>query len=337
MSTDVPLPDQFCQSAAISVVANAGVQAPLPSPATPSTAPAATAATLPDDPVILKHMILELLATLQETRQEREQLQQRLHLLLQRLYGPRSERFHPNQPLLFADLKDAAQETPPAAATAPAADDTQAKKPPRKHTPHGRKQPPQNLPHVAVHHTLSAAELLCPECGTPRAEIGTQMSSQLDYRPASFFVTDHIEHKYACPCCSQQGQPHIVAGQKPEQPLGKGSPGAGLLAYLIVNKYADHLPLYRQERIVERQGLDLARSTTCDWMAQSARKLQPLYDLMKSAVLASRVIHTDDTPVKRQDAADDETRQSRLWYCRLKPKSSQVWATLRSRFGWQMS
>jgi hypothetical protein len=95
--------------------------------------------------------------------------------------------------------------------------------------------------------------------------------------------------------------------------LGKGSPDAGLLAYLIVNKYDDHLPLYRQERIVERQGLNLARSTTCDWMAQSARKLQPLYDLMKDAVLSSRVIHTDDTPVKRQDAADDETRLSRLW------------------------
>jgi transposase len=314
MSTDVPLPDQFSQSLEISVAPDPAIVTPLPHPVAPTALPTPTAATLPDDPVILKQMIVELLVTLQETRQEREHVQQRLHLLLQRLYGPRTERFNPNQPLLFADLKEAAQETPTADATTPPAEDNaESTKPPPKHTPHGRKRPPKDLPHVPVHHTLSAAELPCPTCGTPRQEIGTQTTTQLDFRPVALFVTDHIEHKYACPCCSPQGQPHIVAAQKPEQPLGKGSPGAGLLAHLIVNKYADHLPLYRQESILERQGLELARSTTCDWMAQCAVKLQPLYELMKDALLQSRVIHTDDTPVKRQDAADHETRQSRLW------------------------
>jgi transposase len=336
MSTDVPPPDKSSKPLKVSVTPGPGVvvlpsgdpdaaavqvpvqrvpagqlpqeqDRPLPNRVAPTAAPTAPVPALPDDPVVLKQMILELLATLQEARHEREQLRQRLQLLLQRLYGPRSERFDPNQPLLFADLNEAAQETTTAAAQEDA-------KPARKHTPHGRKRPPQDLPHVPVHHTLSAAELLCPSCGTPRVEIGTQTSSQLDYKPASLFVVEHIEHKYACPCCSQQGQPpQIVAARKPEQPLGKGSPGAGLLAHLIVNKYADHLPLYRQERITQRQGLDLARSTTCDWMAQCAQRLQPLYELMKRSVLASRVILTDDTPVKRQDAADDETRQSRLW------------------------
>lgn len=280
--------------------------------ATHSLPPTPAPEQLPDDPVILKQMILELLASLHEARQEREHLQQRLHLLLQRLYGPRSERFNPNQPLLFADGNEATQETP-ATAPPPAEETAKPSKPARKHTPHGRKPLPKNLPHVPVHHTLTAAESPCPSCGTPRVEIGTQTTPQLDYRPASFFITDHIEHKYACPCCSKQGQPHIVAGHKPEQPLGKGSPGAGVLAYFIVNKYTDHLPLYRQERMTERQGLELARSTTCDWMAQCARKLQPLYDLMKRHLLASQVIHTDDTPVKRQDAADNETQLSRLW------------------------
>jgi transposase len=291
---------------------------PLPATPTPSaTAPTAaltpTAMPLPDDPQILKQMIIELLATLQETRQEREHLQQRLHLLLERLYGRRTERFNPDQPLLFADLNGSAPETAAAAATPPTEGAAPPNKPARKYTPHGPKPLPKDLPHVPLHHVLSAAELACPSCGTPREEIGTRTTPQLDYRPASLFVVDHIEHKYACPCCSKQGQPHIAAGQKPEQPLGKGSPGAGLLGYLMVNKYDDHLPLYRQERILERQGLPLARSTTCDWMGQCARKLQPLYELMKSILLASRVIHTDDTPVKRQDAADDETRQSRLW------------------------
>jgi len=256
-------------------------------------------------------MILELIATLQETRQEREQLQQRLHLLLQRLYGPRSERFDPNQLLLFADANQPAEDAPPAE-DMPAEGDTPSA-PTGKRKGHGRKRPPQNLPHDPVHYRLTEAELLCPDCGKLREEIGTQTTAQLDYRPASAFIRDHIEHKYVCPCCSKKGQPHIVAGEKPEQPLGKGSPGAGLLAYLIVSKYVDHLPLYRLERILERHGLQLTRSTTCDWLAGCARKLQPLYELMKTSLLQSRVLHTDDTPVKRQDAADDETRQSRLW------------------------
>jgi transposase len=277
--------------------------------ATPPLPPTPNPDHLPDDPAILKRMILELLATLQETRQEREHLQQRLQLLLQRLYGPRSERFNPNQPLLFADANQPAEVTPPEDMPAAQAETTPA----RQRKGHGRKLPPKNLPHEPVHYRLSEAELPCPDCGTPRQEIGTETTPQLDYRPASAFIRDHVEHKYVCPCCSKQGQPKIVTVSKPEQPLGKGSPGAGLLAQVIVSKYTDHLPLYRQERILERQGLELSRSTTCDWMAQCARKLQPLYDLLKTAVLASRALHTDDTPVQRHDAADDETRQSRLW------------------------
>jgi transposase len=282
--------------------------------ATPPLPTATKTDHLPDDPAILKRMVLELIATLQETRQEREQLQQRLHLLLQRLYGPRSERFNPNQALLFADADQPAETASPAKDQADAPDLSEtASTPASKRKGHGRKRPPKDLPHEPAHYRLTEAELLCPDCGNLREEIGTQTTSQLDYRPASGFIRDHVEHKYACPCCSKNGQPHIVAAQKPEQPLGKGSPGAGLLAYLIVSKYLDHLPLYRLERILERHGLELSRSTTCDWLAGCARKLQPLYELMKTSLLQSRVLHTDDTPVKRQDAADDETRQSRLW------------------------
>jgi transposase len=223
---------------------------------------------LPDDPVILKRMIQELLATLHEERHEREEMRARLHLLLQRLYGPRSERFDPGQPLLFPDIAQPAEPTP--ATTAPVEEPEAAAK---KRSGHGRKRPPKDLPREERHHRVAEAELACPTCGTARQEIGTEATTQLDYKPASLFVVEHIEHKYACPCCSKQGQPHIVAGAKPAQPLGKGSPGAGLLAYLIVSKYADHLPLHRLERILGRQGLELARSTTCDWMAECARRL----------------------------------------------------------------
>ena len=283
--------------------------------ATLSAAPGDLPATdhLPDDPALLKRMILELLATLQETRQEREELHERLQRLWQRLYGRRNERFDPNQPWLFADLQQPVATETPAADTPAAEEEATPSSTRRQRKGHGRKHPSKNLPHQEVHHRLAEAELPCPGCGTPRQEIGTETTSQLDYRPASFFVIDHIEHKYACPCCSKQAQPQLVEAHRPEPPLGKGSPGAGLLAHLIVSKYLDHLPLYRQEQIMARQGLELARSTTCDWMAGCAGKLRPLYELMKQAVLASRVIHTDDTPVKLQDVAPGETSQGRIW------------------------
>jgi transposase len=105
----------------------------------------------------------------------------------------------------------------------------------------------------------------------------------------------------------------FIAGAKPPQPIAKGLPGPGLLAHLIVSKCVDHLPLHRLERIYERQGLVLPRSTTCDWLAACARVLRPLYAHMVDAVLHSRVIHTDDTTVKILDPPPGATRLGRLW------------------------
>lgn len=345
MSTDVPTPDNSSRPLKVSVTPGPGVrvlssddpysatiqvpvlQVPVshvgnpgqPTAATPTltpeataTSPTATPDTLPDDPAILKRMIFELLATLAETRHERQRLQERIHLLLNRLYGRRSERFDPNQPLLFADLNQPAEAAPPVTDADETAAEQQPAKQKNRHK-HGRKPLPKNLPHVEEHYRLTEAELACPTCGSPRTEVGTETTPQLDYRPASVFVRDHIEHKYACPCCSKKGEPQFVAATKPPQPLGKGSPGAGVLAHIIVTKYFDHMPLYRQEPMFERQGLGLARSTACDWMAQCARCLEPLYDVLKLELLKSAALWTDDTPVKLQGGDPDETKRSRLW------------------------
>ena len=94
----------------------------------------------------------------------------------------------------------------------------------------------------------------------------------------------------------------IVTAGKPAQPIKKGLPGPGLLAHVITEKYADHIPLHRQERRLARQGVELSRSTLCDWMASAARTLEPLYDLMKTLILLCGTIHTDDTPVKVRDS-----------------------------------
>jgi transposase len=278
---------------------------------TPSTPLADDAAALPEDPVILQQMIRELLDVLRQTRHENEQLQHRLDLLLRRLYGPRTERFDPNQPFLIPDAFDApdapaAPAPPPATEPEPVAATTTAQK---KQRGHGRKGLPKNLPRVQVVHELTAAERCCPECGEPRAPISTEHSEQLDYKPASLFVVEHQRVTYACPHC----EGHVVTADKPAQPIPKGLPGPGLLAQVITEKYADHIPLYRQERRLARQGVELTRSTLCDWMGGAAKILEPLYDVMKTLILLCGTIHTDDTSVKVRDSERKLKATGRLW------------------------
>jgi transposase len=105
----------------------------------------------------------------------------------------------------------------------------------------------------------------------------------------------------------------VIVAPKPPMPIAKGLPGPGLLAHLIVSKYTDHMPLYRLQRAYERQGYFLHRSTLCDWLGACADLLRPLYDLMVCAVLQSRVIHTDDTPVKLQELVTHLLSTARLW------------------------
>jgi transposase len=271
--------------------------------------PVATAS-LPDDPVILQQMIRELLDVLRQTQRENAQLQHRLDLLLRRLYGPRTERFDPNQPLLIPDAFDVPAVPVPQDVPAAADPDPEAGTKKKKQRGHGRKELPKNLPRVPVVHELTDAERRCPECGEPRTQISTECSEQLDYKPASLFVIEHVRCTYACPHCEGQ----VVTAGKPAQPIPKGLPGPGLLAHVITEKYADHLPLHRQERRLARQGVEISRSTLCDWMGSAAKLLEPLYALMKTLILLSGTIHTDDTPVKVRDSERKIKRTGRLWF-----------------------
>jgi transposase len=263
-------------------------------------------ALLPNDVDHLKKMIIELLTTLREQRLDNRQLRDRLDQLLRRLYGPRAEHYDPNQPLLFADLlgpaEPASAPTPSPASPAPPA--LKDKKP-----GHGRKTLPKNLRRERIDYTLNEAERLCPCCGVLRHEIGVDVSSQLDYQPASLFVVEHAEHSYACAAC--QGQ--VARAHKAPQVLEKGLPGPGLLAQVIVSKFVDHLPLYRQEQIFQREGVALSRSTLGDWMAHTASVLEPLYREMIKRVLTCQVIHTDDTILPVLDANCEHAKKARLW------------------------
>jgi len=276
--------------------------ATIPEPATES---------LPNDlgrcHALLHHqdaLIEELTATVRLQEREKAQLVHRVQQLLQRIYGSRSEKIDPAQLLLFAEaaMKDAAAEAVAAAEAQPA-------DPKPKQKGHGRKKPPVELPRLPIEHPVPEADKVCPRCGEARLRIGEEITEQLEYAPASLFVIEHIQPKLACRRCEEG----VVMAPKPAQPIEKGLPGPGLLAHVVVSKYCDHLPLYRQESMFERHGLELSRQTMCGWVLASARILEPIVDVMKAQILQSKVIHTDDTPITVRQPGASGTHQGRFW------------------------
>jgi transposase len=264
---------------------------------------------LPDDIGAAHRLIRELLATLREQAHLNDKLQHQLEQLLRRIYGRKSETLDPNQLLLFAReiLEAAGSETPPETSPEPEPAAPSPAKPPAKG--HGRKPLPAGLTRRRVLHDVPPEQRLCPDCGGDRACIGEEVREQLEYIPASLIVLQHVRPKYACADC----QAHVVIAERLPEPIEKGLPGPGLLAHVAVSKYADHLPLYRQEGIFKRFGVDLARSTMCDWMAAAAGLLAPIVQAMLRRVLLSEVVQTDDTPVPVQDHEGKGIKTGRLW------------------------
>jgi transposase len=245
---------------------------------------------LPDDPALLKQINRELLDLVAKLQQDKDRLQHQLDQLRRRLFGHKSEKLNPNQPLLFPDLaavtaSDTTLSPPPVAADAE----------PPKRPGHGRHGLNPRLRRDRRVYVLDEDQRRCP-CGGLCEPFGEEVSQQLDYVPASLFVIEHVRTKYACPRCHDR----VIVAAKPEQP--------------IACKYADHIPLNRFENICRRQGVELSRSTLCDWMKASAELLRPLHELMVPLVLASRSVHTDDTRVPCQDPDQPgKTTSARLW------------------------
>ena len=258
-------------------------------------------ATLPDDPADLQQYCRQLLAELGEKQQLIDKLSHQLALFRRYVYGRRSEQLDPAQLLLeFASWVQAQQTETESPAPAPAA--------PRARG-HGRTPLPALLPRRRVEHPLPEERCTCTACGARLVKIGEETSEQLDYQPASLFVTEHVRFTYACQACEGT----VVTAERPAAPIEKGRPGPGLLAQVVTAKYADHLPLNRQTEIFARHGVTLARQTLGDWVAAAADLLTPLYEDLKAAVLTSTVLHTDDTVVPVLDRDRTETREGRLW------------------------
>jgi transposase len=265
----------------------------------------------------------------QQQRKDRliDGLQHQLQQLLKRLYGRSAEKLDKNQMLLFETLlSQLAPETPadaaansdaaPGATSDASSPDSDAGPSKTNGRGHGRRRLPAGLEREKIIHDLAEDQKPCPCCGKLRHVIGQAISEQLEYVPAHLKVLQHARLKYACRNCEQSAAEtgaQVTTAEKPLSPIDKGLAGPGLLAYLIVGKYGDHLPLYRLERILERHGLEIARSTMCDWMASCAALLRPLSDRMKTHILQSKVIHTDDTPVEVLEPGRGQTRTGRFW------------------------
>jgi transposase len=255
----------------------------------------------------LERVLAETAADYSQLQERHAELAETLALLRRYVFGPRRERLNddPDQGHLF-DLHGAAIELE---AAAPPEPDTQAPGERPKAARPKRRTSLDHLPHNRIEHDVPETEKTCSCCGGAKHRIGEDLSRELEFTPAKLEVNVHVLPKYACPKCRDG----VASPPVPPKPVPGGIAGPGLVSFVLVSKFADHLPLYRLEDILFRHGVYLSRSTLCDWVRNAALLLGPLADLQKTLVLQSPVLWTDDTPVTVLGGLDRGSTKGRFW------------------------
>jgi transposase len=279
------------------------------------------AADLPNDIAALKRLVLAQAGNIERAGAELaaakaglltrtlevEKLKIEIARLRRMSFGASSERMHRELEQLELKLEEletaqaeaeaAAAETVPAAAEEPALEEAPAKK--------QRRKLPEALPRRDIVHEPACT---CPACGGAMRKVGEDVTEILDYIPGRFEVIRHVRPAYSCRKCETMAQKPM-----PALPLPRGQAGPGLLAHVLIAKFCDHLPLYRQAEIYARDGVELDRATLADWVGKAAWLVQPLADRIGSHVMAGRVIHADDTPVPVLAPGNGKTKTGRFW------------------------
>jgi transposase len=251
---------------------------------------------LPDDIETLKRLLVEERAARQA---EIQSLRLQLACLKRQQYGRSSEQLSEKIAQLELTLEDLESAAAPAAISLdePATREKSARRP-----------LPAHLPRESVVHEPLPEGDSCPSCGGTMKTLGEDVSEMLEYIPSRFKVVRHVRPKLACARCDK-----IVQAAAPSRPIARGLAGPGLLAHVLVSKYADHLPLYRQSQIFARSGFHLDRSTLADWAGSAHALLVPLVDSLAEHVLAGSHLHADDTPYPVLAPGTGKTKIARIW------------------------
>jgi transposase len=270
-------------------------------------------ADIPSDPDALRAFALacqaELVAAMtavQLSRLEIEKLKVQLARLRRMQFGRSSERLD----WTIAQLELKLEELEASEAHGEAAAETSgiSTTPPERMQPK-RRPLPDHLPREEIVHQPGGNEAcLCWACGSHMTRLGDDVTEVLDYVPGHFKVIRHVRPKYACAGCDV-----IIQAPAPPLPTPRGRAAPGMMAHVLVAKYADHLPLYRQSTIYAREGVDLDRSTLADWVGQAAWLLEPLVEAIRRHVFAAEKIHGDDTPVPVLAPGNGRTKTGRAW------------------------
>jgi transposase len=265
------------------------------------------------DPAQLRELAARLLGEVKHKDAVIDKLTHENAVLKRLKFAAQSERFNAEQRSLLeetldADLQAVSEEIERLAPLPGVPGERQQAK---------RKPLPEGLPRRDVHHEPESTTC---SCGCQMKRIGEDVAEKLDYVPGVFTVERHIRGKWACAKCERLVQapvaPHVI---------DKGIPTAGLIAQVLVAKYADHLPLYRQETIFERAGLAIPRSTLAQWVGSAGVQLQPLVEAMRDDLLRRRVLHADETPVAMLDPGAGKTKRAYLWsYCSTRFDSDRL-------------
>jgi transposase len=257
---------------------------------------------LPDDPAALKRIIAAMAQDGLTAQAEIARLKFQLARYRRAEFGRSSEKLARDTEQLELALEtletDQAERLATASPAVAAVVQAEAQKP-------ARRPLPEHLPREDLRHPAACT---CPSCGGALRKISDEVTETLDYVPGRFKVIRHIREKLSCRACDT-----VVAASAPDHAIARGRAGAELLAHIVVSKYDDHLPLYRQAEIFARDGVSLETSTLSGWVGATAAALKPLVDALATDVLAGDTLHVDDTPVPVLAPGTGKTKTGRLW------------------------
>ncbi|MEL7031355.1 MAG: IS66 family transposase [Pseudomonadota bacterium] len=251
----------------------------------------------PDDPAELKAANKLLSDEVKALTLKVAQLQHQLHGHNRHRFGSKSESADQLNLTFEEDERIAKAAARPAYQSLEEDD-----KPARQHS---RKPLPD---HLDRHEQILSHGIECRVCGGGLKTVGEDITDELEYVPGRFVVNRIVRPRMACTVCETFAQSPL-----PSRPIEKGRAGPGLLAHVLVSKYADHLPLYRQSQIYAREGVDLDRSTMADWVGRSTALLEPLAERIGHVVRDGQTLFADDTPVKMQSPGLNRTKTARVW------------------------